>query len=71
MTDSKNSPTKTTTRWQRFKLGKLFIRLDGGPAGVYYCETAEQYHDAVCRIILSGGSGLQEVRYFDFEGEEV
>jgi hypothetical protein len=49
--------------WYDFRSGLALARVDGGPAGVYYCETKEQYEDAVYQIICATGTGLYEVTY--------
>jgi hypothetical protein len=50
--------------WYDFKDGNALARVDGGPAGVYYCETVEQYEDAVYQIIcFTNGTGLHKTTF--------
>lgn len=56
--------------WYDFKSGLALARVDGGPAGVYYCETKEQYEDAVYQIICAKGTGLYEVTYEEIPDEQ-
>lgn len=59
------------TNWDRFEHGQLIARVDGGPAGVYYCETVDQYSEAILSIIMHKGTGLYNVSYLTHEGKEV
>jgi hypothetical protein len=57
------------TNWEKFEQGQLFARVDGGPAGVYYCKTVDAYREAVTQVILGRGSGLWETTYYTQEGK--
>lgn len=49
--------------WYDFVSGRALARVDGGTAGVYYCEDKEQYSDAIYKIICHHGTGLYKVTY--------
>lgn len=54
------------TTYQDFVKGKALARVDGGIAGVYYCETRQEFEDAVYRIVMhSTGDGLYEVEFME------
>lgn len=55
--------------WYDFSSGLALARVDGGPAGVYYCETIDAYREAVTQVIMGRGSGLWETTYYTYEGK--
>jgi hypothetical protein len=57
------------TDWERFEQGQLIARVDGGPAGVYYCETVDAYREAVTQVILGNSHGLWETTYYTHTGK--
>ena len=55
--------------WEKFKHGQLLIRVDGGPAGVYYCCDVNEYQDAIGQVIAFHGTGLYTTSYYTHEGK--
>lgn len=52
-------------KWQDFIKGQATARVDGGSAGVYYCNSIEEFRQAVYKIVMSNTSGLYEVEFLE------